>query len=158
MRLLLLFFVINVFIYADYCQKKENKNYYICYSDNNKFLYNCYTYLKINNRLICYNKNKEPYFEHQAKKLDNNYNTNDIDEFEDNTKNKYSYKPAYNNTNTDTYYKRNIKKKTNQQKCGLKRTCGQMNSCEEAYFYLNKCGVSRLDRDKDGIPCEKLCK
>lgn len=38
-----------------------------------------------------------------------------------------------------------------------KRTCGQMNSCEEAYFHLEKCGVSRLDRDKDGIPCESIC-
>lgn len=41
--------------------------------------------------------------------------------------------------------------------CSGKRTCGQMNSCEEAYFYLNNCGVSGLDRDKDGIPCETIC-
>lgn len=42
--------------------------------------------------------------------------------------------------------------------CGSKRTCGQMSSCSEAYFYLNQCGLSRLDRDKDGVPCEKLCR
>lgn len=41
--------------------------------------------------------------------------------------------------------------------CGSKRFCGQMNSCEEAMFYLRKCGVRRLDRDNDGIPCESLC-
>ncbi|WP_425402274.1 excalibur calcium-binding domain-containing protein [Inquilinus limosus] len=38
--------------------------------------------------------------------------------------------------------------------CGGKRTCGQMNSCAEANFYLNQCGLYRLDRDGDGYPCE----
>jgi len=42
--------------------------------------------------------------------------------------------------------------------CGNKHKCSEMKSCEEAYFYLEVCGVKRLDRDKDGIPCEKLCK
>lgn len=41
--------------------------------------------------------------------------------------------------------------------CAGKRTCGQMSDCKEAYFYLNTCGVSGLDRDKDGIPCETIC-
>ena len=42
--------------------------------------------------------------------------------------------------------------------CGSKTTCGQMSSCEEARFYLKQCGLSRLDGDKDGTPCESLCK
>ena len=33
-----------------------------------------------------------------------------------------------------------------------------MTSCEEAKFYLKTCGLKRLDKDRDGIPCEKLCK
>ncbi|MDX7876284.1 excalibur calcium-binding domain-containing protein [Aeromonas veronii] len=37
------------------------------------------------------------------------------------------------------------------------RTCSQMSSCEEAEFALEQCGRSRLDRDKDGIPCENVC-
>lgn len=41
--------------------------------------------------------------------------------------------------------------------CGAKRTCGQMSSCEEARFYLSQCGLSRLDGDHDGVPCEKIC-
>lgn len=41
--------------------------------------------------------------------------------------------------------------------CAGKTKCGQMVSCAEAYFYLNNCGVSRLDGDKDGVPCETLC-
>ena len=42
--------------------------------------------------------------------------------------------------------------------CGTKRTCGQMASCAEARFYLNQCGLSRLDGDNDGTPCESLCR
>lgn len=42
--------------------------------------------------------------------------------------------------------------------CAGKTLCGQMTSCAEAQFYLNTCGVSRLDADKDGVPCETICK
>lgn len=41
--------------------------------------------------------------------------------------------------------------------CDGKSKCGQMSSCSEARFYLTECGVSRLDRDHDGIPCESIC-
>lgn len=41
--------------------------------------------------------------------------------------------------------------------CGSKRYCKQMATCAEARHYLNDCGVSRLDRDGDGVPCESLC-
>lgn len=40
--------------------------------------------------------------------------------------------------------------------CG-KRLCRQMTSCAEAVFTLRQCGVSRLDGDGDGKPCESLC-
>ncbi len=41
--------------------------------------------------------------------------------------------------------------------CSGKRYCREMTSCEEAKFYLAQCGVSSLDGNKDGVPCEKLC-
>jgi len=41
--------------------------------------------------------------------------------------------------------------------CGSKRYCGEMNSCAEALHYLNQCGLGRLDRDGDGVPCESIC-
>ena len=41
--------------------------------------------------------------------------------------------------------------------CEGKSTCGEMNSCAEARFYLEQCGIGRLDRDKDGVPCESIC-
>ncbi|MDF7774277.1 SH3 domain-containing protein [Sphingomonas sp. AOB5] len=43
------------------------------------------------------------------------------------------------------------------RQCGGKWKCGQMNSCAEAYHYLNTCGVGRLDGDGDGVPCESIC-
>jgi len=43
-------------------------------------------------------------------------------------------------------------------KCESKKYCKEMNSCKEAMFYLKQCGVSRLDRDKDGVPCETICR
>lgn len=48
-------------------------------------------------------------------------------------------------------------KVNSDSKCGTKRYCKEMTSCNEAKFYLNQCGLTRLDGDGDGIPCEKLC-
>jgi len=42
-------------------------------------------------------------------------------------------------------------------KCASKRHCGEMSSCAEARFYLEQCGLTRLDRDGDGVACEDLC-
>lgn len=49
------------------------------------------------------------------------------------------------------------KEKQPQKECGSKSKCKEMSNCQEAKFYLNECGVSKLDRDKDGVPCESLC-
>jgi endonuclease YncB( thermonuclease family) len=40
--------------------------------------------------------------------------------------------------------------------CGSKRYCREMNSCEEAIFYLRDCGSFSLDGDEDGIPCDSI--
>ena len=41
--------------------------------------------------------------------------------------------------------------------CGsLPTTCYAMTSCAQAQAAF-KCGNTRLDRDHDGIPCDKLC-
>ena len=42
-------------------------------------------------------------------------------------------------------------------RCGGKTYCREMSSCEEARFFLRQCGMTRLDGDGDGIPCERLC-
>jgi len=42
--------------------------------------------------------------------------------------------------------------------CGNKFYCRDMSSCEEAKFYLQQCGRSPLDGDRDGVPCESICR
>lgn len=42
--------------------------------------------------------------------------------------------------------------------CDGRRTCKAMTSCAEAKYYLANCGAKSMDGDKDGIPCESLCK
>lgn len=42
--------------------------------------------------------------------------------------------------------------------CAGKRYCRQMDSCAEAQFYLNTCGVSSLDGDGDGTACDRKCR
>lgn len=41
--------------------------------------------------------------------------------------------------------------------CGSKQYCKEMTSCAEAKFYLKECGLSSLDGNEDGVPCEALC-
>jgi len=57
--------------------------------------------------------------------------------------------------------RKNATVRTNDNKfyeCGTKTFCTEMNSCEEAKYFYSFCGLLRLDGDKDGIPCESLCK
>ncbi len=42
--------------------------------------------------------------------------------------------------------------------CGSKTYCREMTSCDEAIFYLRECGLTRLDGDSDGVPCESICR
>jgi len=39
--------------------------------------------------------------------------------------------------------------------CEGKTRCTEMNSCEEAQFYLAQCPDVQIDGDADGIPCER---
>jgi hypothetical protein len=54
--------------------------------------------------------------------------------------------PATNNSSSGSYI------------CNCSKTCGEMVSCDEAYYQLNTCGCSRRDGDNDGVPCESICK
>jgi len=42
--------------------------------------------------------------------------------------------------------------------CNCEKTCSEMSSCEEAYYQLNQCDCKARDRDKDGVPCESICR
>ena len=42
--------------------------------------------------------------------------------------------------------------------CTPRKTCSQIRTCDEAYWYLAHCSWGkRLDGDKDGVPCESIC-
>ncbi|MER9910888.1 excalibur calcium-binding domain-containing protein [Mesorhizobium sp. M0050] len=42
--------------------------------------------------------------------------------------------------------------------CEPRRYCSQINSCDEAQWYLHNCSWGpKLDRDSDGVACETLC-
>lgn len=42
--------------------------------------------------------------------------------------------------------------------CTPRRNCSQIDSCSDAYWYLENCSWGgRLDRDGDGRPCEAMC-
>ncbi|MEM7364451.1 MAG: thermonuclease family protein [Pseudomonadota bacterium] len=41
--------------------------------------------------------------------------------------------------------------------CGSKRYCYEMGSCAEARYYARSCGLTNLDTDGDGVPCEGVC-
>ena len=41
--------------------------------------------------------------------------------------------------------------------CDVKWKCAQLSSCAEAVYQLRTCGLTRLDGDGDGVPCEKIC-
>lgn len=56
-----------------------------------------------------------------------------------------------------TQGKKQKEQKNTQFTCGEKRYCKQMKSCSEAKFHLNQCGLRKLDRDGDGVPCENVC-
>jgi endonuclease YncB( thermonuclease family) len=52
--------------------------------------------------------------------------------------------------------KRGLPKEGNNL-CTEKRSCHEMNNCQEAKFFFEICGLLNLDIDSDGVPCEKLC-
>ena len=47
---------------------------------------------------------------------------------------------------------------TSKLSCTTKKTCSQIKTCQDAVYYLETCGWTRLDADADGIPCETICK
>jgi endonuclease YncB( thermonuclease family) len=42
--------------------------------------------------------------------------------------------------------------------CSMKPTCRAMASCDEAMQWLSQCGPEGIDGDRDGMPCERLCR
>ncbi len=62
------------------------------------------------------------------------------------------------NTNNTSIAKTKSKKTQKPEECKKKKYCKNMSTCKEAMFYFEVCEDVSLDRDKDGIPCENVCK
>ncbi|WP_353571146.1 hypothetical protein [Candidatus Albibeggiatoa sp. nov. BB20] len=41
--------------------------------------------------------------------------------------------------------------------CNILKSCGEISSCDEAFFQLQVCNNDSLDKDSDNIPCEEIC-
>lgn len=39
--------------------------------------------------------------------------------------------------------------------CDGRQHCSQMTSCAEAKFFIQNCPNTKMDGDKDGVPCER---
>jgi endonuclease YncB( thermonuclease family) len=66
-------------------------------------------------------------------------------------------KKTNNKTTNHSLLKKAAASQSVNSSCGSKRYCREMVSCEEAKLYLTQCGLSRLDKDGDEVPCESLC-
>lgn len=52
-----------------------------------------------------------------------------------------------------------VRAQAETRSCPARKTCGQIQTCSEARFYLANCSWGyRLDGDNDGVPCESLCR
>ncbi|MBN3123052.1 excalibur calcium-binding domain-containing protein [Pectobacterium brasiliense] len=60
----------------------------------------------------------------------------------------------------DSWRAEKIKTEDREQKenrfvCDGRQYCSQMNSREEAYFFIQNCPKTKMDGDHDGVPCER---
>ena len=42
--------------------------------------------------------------------------------------------------------------------CNRLKSCREMSGCAEARYQLQHCANPRIDGDRDGVPCEALCR
>ena len=47
-----------------------------------------------------------------------------------------------------------VRGQSEQFQCNGKIWCSEMTSCKEAKFYLHNCPGTKMDGDRDGVPCE----
>ena len=70
----------------------------------------------------------------------------------------WEWRKAGKQLNQQVASSKSVAASTSAYQCGAKQYCKQMTSCTEAKYHLIQCGVSGLDRDRDGKPCENVCK
>jgi hypothetical protein len=58
-------------------------------------------------------------------------------------------------TSTNDSYTDKYAKTQSQYQCDGRQHCSQMNSYEEAVYFIQNCPNTKMDGDYDGIPCER---
>lgn len=71
--------------------------------------------------------------------------------------NKFFIEKTHPNTSTPSTTIAPVHQPVQNYHCDGRRYCSQMNSCEEAVFFLKNCPNTEMDGDGDGIPCERQC-
>ncbi|WP_072034233.1 excalibur calcium-binding domain-containing protein [Pectobacterium fontis] len=66
----------------------------------------------------------------------------------------YQYDHDGDNQRTRKIKTEGRKQKENRFVCDGRQYCSQMNSREEASFFIQNCPNTKMDGDNDGIPCE----
>jgi hypothetical protein len=52
-------------------------------------------------------------------------------------------------------YSSTISSHFNEYQCDGRTYCSEMNSCEEATYFIQICPNTKMDGDEDGVPCER---
>lgn len=63
------------------------------------------------------------------------------------------FKPKQKNTPQTAQF--STPRNTPKYRCDGRMYCSQMTSCEEATWFLQNCSGTKMDGNRDGIPCEK---
>ncbi|MBD3305983.1 hypothetical protein GF339_06335 [candidate division KSB3 bacterium] len=64
-------------------------------------------------------------------------------------------RPLYDTTESDPLAIPQPERWVYPEDCSPRKTCDEMDSCDEAYFQLRECEYDDLDWNKNGIPCEE---
>jgi len=63
-------------------------------------------------------------------------------------------KPTYQSATSERPYSRQKKYSKSKFRCDGRQYCSQMNSRAEAEYFTKYCLNTKMDGDRDGIPCE----
>ncbi|MCU1797945.1 excalibur calcium-binding domain-containing protein [Pectobacterium polaris] len=65
-----------------------------------------------------------------------------------------SYRYDHDSQRTEKTKTEDRKQEKNRFVCDGRQYCSQMDSRDEAYFFIQNCPDTKMDGDRDGIPCE----
>ncbi len=71
---------------------------------------------------------------------------------------KFGYVGGSSSSSSETQQPKDNQQQPSNPLCKSTITCKEMQTCSQAMFYFKECGLSFLDNDGDGIPCENVCK